>query len=121
MIFATEDNGDLTGFCYCSFGGELAVIWQIAVQRDARRMYRALLLVDAVEREALEGSKTGIKARVAADLESNAFWKACGFLPTRVTGSTWMNRTGAKNGRPLIVYVKHFAPLLKSLDGRAGA
>src|SRR5690606_24202361 len=36
-LLVTEDNGDLTGFCYASYASDWANIIQIVVQADARR------------------------------------------------------------------------------------
>lgn len=49
--------------------------------------------------------------RVAYDFESNFFWRAMGYSPTGIATSTWLNQRQSKSKRPLIVYVKDFAPL----------
>jgi hypothetical protein len=109
-VLVTVDNGDLTGFCYCGFPRAYASIFQIVVQSDARRWYRAMLMVDEVEREAKRRGNWGIKCRVAYDLESNHFWKAIGYVPLRQVVSTWLNQRESKSKRPLWLY-------LKKLDG----
>lgn len=103
-INVVEDNGDLTGFCYATFFREIARIYQIVVQEDARRWYRATLLENAVRKEAAEKKCVGISCRVAFDLESNAFWKAIGYIPMREITSTWLNQRESKSKRPLWLY-----------------
>ena len=105
-LWVTEDNGDLTGFCYASFSQNPASIIQIVVQEDARRWHRAILLECQVEQEARERQLWIIKARVAYDLESNWYWKAIGYIPIEQTTSTWLNQKESKSKRPIIVYEK---------------
>lgn len=105
-LLVTVDNNDLTGFCYASFAQVYASIFQIVVQPDARRWYRAMLMVDEVEREARERGCWAIKCRVAFDLESNHFWRAIGYRPERQVVSTWLNQRESKSKRPLWLYIK---------------
>lgn len=114
-IIVTEDNGDLTGFCYASFASDWASIIQIVVQSDARRWHRAILMVDLVEAEASKRSNIGIKCRVAIDLESNWFWRAIGYEPERIVTSTWLNQRESASKRPLVLYRKPLSPLLSAL------
>ena len=76
QVIVTVDNDDLTGFCMWSTHAELSNIFQIVVQEDARRWYRAMLMVTWVETEAQKLKKHGVTCRVAMDLESNLFWQA---------------------------------------------
>lgn len=115
-LFVTEDNGDLTGFCYSSFNAGLMSIFQIVVQEDARRWHRASLLLDAVESEAARLNAERIKARVAIDLESNHFWRAMGFVPVAITNGTFLNQREAKRKRPIAVYIKDRGPTLFDLN-----
>lgn len=103
-INVVEDNGDLTGFCYATFFREIAHIYQIVVQEDARRWYRATLLEDAVREDAKKYKCCGIVCRVAFDLESNFFWKAMGYIPMKEITSTWLNQKESKSKRPLWLY-----------------
>lgn len=105
-LLVTIDNGDLTGFCYASFAQTKAHIFQIVVQEDARRWYRALLMTDEIEREAKIRGNTYITCRVAYDLESNLFWRGIGYNVIVETVSTWLNQRESKSKRPLIVYEK---------------
>ena len=105
-IWVTEDNGDLTGFCYASFHKNPATIIQIVVQEDARRWHRAIMLESEVEKETKERQLWSIKCRVAYDLESNWYWKAIGYIPVENTISTWLNQKESKSKRPIIVYEK---------------
>jgi hypothetical protein len=117
-ILVTEDNGDLTGFCYASFASDWASIIQIVVQRDARRWHRAALMADEIEQEALKRGNVGIKCRVALDLESNWFWRALGYNPYRIVVSTWLNQRQSKSNRPIVLYEKPLSALLGGLEGR---
>jgi hypothetical protein len=104
QINIIEDNGELTGFCYTTFYEDIARIFQIVVQEDARRWYRASLLENAVRQEALKRGRTGISCRVAFDLESNFFWRAIGYTPIEQVTSTWLNQKESKSKRPLWKY-----------------
>lgn len=109
-IFVCMDNDDLTGFCYVGFGsGRYANIYQVVVQEDARRWQRASLLLEALETEALERALPAAKARVAVDIEANAFWTAAGYGVVNTVSSTFLARTASKSGRILHVYFKHLA------------
>ena len=105
-VWVTEDNGDMTGFCYASFSGDPATIIQIVVQQDARRWHRAMMMENAVDAEARERGLTSIKCRVALDLESNNYWKAIGYVPVQTVVSTWLNQCESKSKRPIVVYHK---------------
>jgi hypothetical protein len=103
-INVTEDNGDLTGFCYASFFRDIARIYQIVVQEDARRWHRASMLENAVRKDAIKYKCQGISCRVAFDLESNFFWRAIGYIPMKELISTWLNQRQSKSKRPLWLY-----------------
>lgn len=105
-LLVTVDNNDLTGFCYVSFSQAKAHIFQIVVQEDARRWYRALLMADEVEREAKKRGNQFITCRVAYDLESNFFWSGIGYVVIANTVSTWLNQKESQSRRPLLVYEK---------------
>lgn len=105
-IWVTEDNGDLTGFCYASFSDDPATIIQIVVQSDARRWHRAMMMEAAVDGEARERNLTSIKCRVASDLESNFYWRAIGYVPVRTVISTWLNQRESQSRRPITIYHK---------------
>lgn len=110
-LMVTEDNGDLTGFCYVSYSGQDAHIFQIVVQQDARRWQRALLMADQVERDARNFGKRSVTCRVAVDLESNLFWTAIGYIPIRRITSTWLNQRESKSRRELWHYEKPLSSL----------
>jgi predicted GNAT superfamily acetyltransferase len=100
-ILVTVDNQDLTGFCYASYAGDYAKIFQIVVQEDARRWHRALKMVETVEEDARRYGKLGVTCRVAFDLESSFFWRAIGYMPVKQVTSTWLNQRESKSKRPL--------------------
>ena len=116
-LWVTEDNGDLTGFCYSTFSNDVANIIQIVVQQDARRWHRALLMADAVEAEAKRRDKSGIKCRVAHDLESNFFWQAVGYAPITQKRATFLNHAESQSNRAIWLYAKHFSGLFANGDG----
>jgi hypothetical protein len=115
-LLVTEDNGDLTGFCYASFAQDKAHIFQIVVQEDARRWYRALLLSDEIEREAMKRGNLFVTCRVAYDLESNFFWRGIGYQVIANTISTWLNQKESQSKRPLLVYEKQIANSLLQMN-----
>ena len=62
-------------------------ILMIAIQRDARRVFHATNLLSAMLSLRDTQGATYIQLRCADDLESNQFWKDCGFsLITQVDG-----------------------------------
>ncbi len=105
-LIVTLDNDDLTGFCYASYSGDNANIFQIVVREDARRWHRALLMENLINQDAENYSKQAITCRVAYDLESNFFWRAIGYTPIRQVVSTWLNQRESKSRRPLWHYRK---------------
>jgi hypothetical protein len=112
-IIITIDNGERTGFCYFTYANQDVHIQQIVIQNDARRFNRALMMLEFVEKRATELGKTAITARVAIDLESNLFWKGCGYSIVATTTSTFLNRAESKSGRLLHYYVKYINSLFK--------
>jgi len=95
-IHIAEANGDPVGFIYATHSSTGTKIQQCVVQEDARRLKHAKALVSAASMSA----DTFIAARCAADLESNAFWRALGFVECgRSIG-------GNRRGRTIVRYVK---------------
>lgn len=105
-LVVAEDNGEITGFFLAGFHRDGAKGQQLCVRQDARRMERALKLVDNVEEEARRRGSLRIRHRVAADIEANFFWRAAGYTPIAVTTSTWLNVKESKSKRPLLIYDK---------------
>ena len=105
-LLVTIDNNDYTGFCYVSYAGKECKIFQIVIQEDARRLYRAMLIINHVERQCRIREVGVITCRVAMDLESNFFWRAIGFIPVKEVISTWLNQKESKSKRPLWIYRK---------------
>lgn len=103
-LWVCEDNGDLTGYVLAGFHREGAKIEQICVRQDARRMERALALERVVADESTARLKPRIRCRVAADIESNLFWRAIGYVPVTTVTSTWLNQRESKSRRPIVVY-----------------
>mgnify|MGYP001324685615 CR=1 FL=1 len=106
-ILITIDNGEKTGFCYITYAKQDIHIQQIVIQKDARRWQRAKMMLDYVECFCNKIGKTAITARVAIDLESNIFWKGCGYNIETTTTSTWLNQKESKSKRPLHYYIKY--------------
>lgn len=105
------DNDDITGFCLAGFHRDGAKIEQVCVRQDARRMERALLLVDSIEDEARRRASLRIRCRVAYDIEANFFWLAAGYEPVTTVTSTWLNTRESASRRPLIVYDKELSQM----------
>lgn len=91
-VLVTTDNGDLTGFSMTSYFSDMANVFQIVVQQDARRWHRALLMIDQIDAKARGLKRRGITCRVAMDLDSNVFWRAIGYSPVGSVVSTWLNQ-----------------------------
>jgi len=115
-ILITEDNGQQTGFCYFSILPPWAKVFQIVVQEDARRWYRATLMLQEVERRARENGCVGVRCRVAVDLEANFFWRAMGYEPVKVVTSTWLNQRLSRSGRLLWIYRKYLRAVPQQLS-----
>lgn len=106
-LVVAEDNGDdVTGFFMGGFHRNGAKGTQLCVRNDARRMERALKLVDSFETEARRRGMVRVRHRVAADIEANYFWRAAGYTPVAVTTSTWLNTRESLTRRPLFIYDK---------------
>lgn len=103
-LMVAIDNDDPTGFCYSSFHGQVAHIYQIVIQEDARRWERASLLESDVRKETLRRGNSGISCRVAYDIDANFFWRALGYVPLRQVTSTWLNQRESNSKRPLWHY-----------------
>lgn len=114
-LIICEDDGYNTGFCYASFSGSSARIFQIVVQEDSRRWHRAMLLEGEIDRHAKLLGSQFITCRVAADLESNFYWRAMGYTPIKMITSTWLNQRESKSKRPLIEYEKQLQAALFDL------
>jgi N-acetylglutamate synthase-like GNAT family acetyltransferase len=122
-VLVVTDNGDLTGFCYATFGGQSAKVQQVAIQEDARRMERATLLVDAVYNEGLQRGLQQVSCRCAEDIPANEFWRSLGFgCVGQVDSKSVYAGTGrekwSKRGRRLNVYV--YSPAGLWLPGSLG-
>lgn len=105
-LYVVEDNDDMTGFVLGSLGRNGAKCEQVCVREDARRMERAMRLVDAIQAEAIIRHLPLIRCRVAADIEANLFWQAIGYTAIDTTTSTWLNIKESKSKRPIILYEK---------------
>ena len=105
-LIVAEDSTEITGFLLTGFHRDGCKMQQLCVRNDARRMERALRLVDACENEARRRGSRRIRCRVAADIEANMFWRAAGYEPIAITNSTWLNVRESISRRPLFIYDK---------------
>ena len=105
-VLACYDNDDLTGYALAGLYQRTRMlnVFQIVVRSDARRWFRALRLIDTLTAEAVCRGLQHAKARVAADLEANLFWRAIGWTPSEILTSTWLNQRESHSKRPIIVY-----------------
>ena len=84
-LFVIECNDDLVGFCLASFGrinvvNKQGKIAQICLQKDARKILRGRMLLDAVVDYGAEVFTVGFSCGCADDLESNIFWQSMGWI-----------------------------------------
>lgn len=84
-LWVCENNGDLVGFVYATMGRattgiKMGKIAQIAIQEDARRIQRGLLLLEEAKRYGFEKGTLRWQCGCAEDLESNIFWQAMGWV-----------------------------------------
>ena len=105
-LIVCTDNEDVTGFLLTGFHRDGCKMQQLCVRDDARRMERALKLVDACEVEARKRGCLRIRCRVAVDIDANFFWRAAGYQPIATTTSTWLNVKESMSRRPLFIYDK---------------
>ena len=78
-ILVVSENGEPCGFVYATHSHTMTSVTQLAVAQDARRIERGKALVTAIQDVADRKGHYGLRCRVAADLEANAFWQAIGF------------------------------------------
>ena len=113
-LWVYVDNNEITGFVYFTYYGDVCKIEQIVIRQDARRWERATALESIARVGAKELNKTGVKCRVAFDIEANFFWRALGYVPVKQVVSTWLNQKESKSRRPLWLYFYDFGmPLFK--------
>lgn len=110
VILVIEENSELVGFAYGTFGGQSAKIQQIAIQEDARRLERASELVRGIEMIGRHRGFYAVSCRCAEDLESNEFWLALGFICVGQVDSKSVYSHGrekwSRRGRKLNQFVK---------------
>ena len=87
MIWVCVNNGDLVGFVLASFGNPLTnsydrrgKVAQICIQEDARKISRGKLLLSEALAHGVKVGCLNFGCGCADDLESNAFWKAMGWI-----------------------------------------
>jgi len=86
MVIEIE-NGEPAGFLIWGKKRERIKIFMIAIQHDARRIFHATNLMTGILTLKDSQGAEYIQLRCADDLESNQFWKSCGFsLITQVDG-----------------------------------
>jgi ribosomal protein S18 acetylase RimI-like enzyme len=73
-------------------------IYQLWVPHDARRHEHGRMLADAVGRFAAYARMRTLRARVAADLPCVGFWRAMGFMPTKIAPG------GSRRGRMVVTF-----------------
>ena len=93
VVFICEANDDAVGYVLITPNHPLgyAKIQQIAIRNDARRLHYGAALLDVGRQFCETFNRIGFTLRCRADLESNCFWKALGF----VQYGTW--EKGKKN------------------------
>lgn len=76
----TEQAGYFAVRQHIAYQPALASITQAAVAMDAMRRHHGLALLETVAAEHALAGKQCLQACCAEDLESNAFWRAAGFI-----------------------------------------
>lgn len=111
VLFAKE-NDEHAGYLWFGAvrGGRDVIIYQAAIDYDARRRDLGWGMVRELIAIAKAGGATGIRLKCASSAESNEFWQAIGFYCTRVTDG------GVKRARKINHYRTDLAEPLFTLD-----
>jgi GNAT superfamily N-acetyltransferase len=113
QILVSTENDDPCGFLLYGVGWPTLRVYQACIQYDARRREHGLVLVTRLIRHAERTGHSMISLWCADDLDSNAFWKACGF----VFGG--QKQGGIRRGRKLNLWTFNVSGALTLLDGDA--
>jgi hypothetical protein len=99
-VIACEDNGEPAGYLWygATVGGKDLIVFQAAVDYDSRRRHLGFGMVAELVAIGRAAGCTGIRLKCASSAESNEFWRAAGFVCTRVTPG------GIKRGRDINWY-----------------
>lgn len=110
-VIACEDNGDPAGYLWYGalVGGKDLIIFQACVDYDSRRRHLGYGMVAELVAVATAAGSTGVRLKCASSAESNEFWRAAGFVCTRVTPG------GVKRGRDINWYRLDIQPGLFTL------
>lgn len=111
-VIACEDNGEPAGYLWYGAlrGGRDLIIFQACVDYDSRRRHLGWGMVAELVAIATAAGCTGIRLKCASSAESNEFWRAAGFVCTRVTPG------GIKRGRDINWYRTELQPGLFTFD-----
>jgi ribosomal protein S18 acetylase RimI-like enzyme len=101
-------NNERVGFMLAGQHKTSWRIYQLWVVSDARRLAVASAILNCLARQAQEKAAPDIRCWVAADLESNLFWRAIGFNPYAI-------REGGKARKRVHVGYK-YEPINKPLS-----
>ena len=99
FVLLVEANHDPVGYCLVTPGrthGDYVRIQQIAVRQDARRLAYGSALTGVIRDFCSEHQRAGARLRCRADLESNLFWRALGFVCYGVWEKGKVNHVGFK-------------------------
>ena len=112
-VVSCEDNGDPAGYLWFGAlrGGYDVTIYQACVDYDSRRRHLGYAMVAELTQLATAAGCTGIRLKCASSADSNEFWRAAGFVRTRVQPG------GIKRGRDLNCYRTDIQPGLFVLPG----
>jgi hypothetical protein len=105
-VIACEDNGEPAGYLWfgATVGGKDLIVYQAAVDYDSRRRHLGFGMVAELVAIGTAAHCTGIRLKCASSAESNEFWRAAGFICTRVTPG------GIKRGRDINWYRTDLQP-----------
>jgi len=119
-LLLCEVNLDPVGFCFAApahrppFYGR---IYQLAVQKDARRFQYGSFLADISHRLIMKAGGNGTTLRCAADLPANKFWQALGWdEEQRIPVGSRVGDSPRTTKRELIQRVKRIGGFLLNAD-----
>ena len=118
QLYVAVDNDDLTGCLYTGVWKGLGKVFQICIQEDARRWYRAQLLMQTFMQTCRQCLVACVTLRVAEELEAVHFWESIGFTHVGNTHGK-LGRRKADKGRTICCFQQSLLkPLFPDSDFR---
>jgi predicted GNAT family N-acyltransferase len=111
FVLIVEANHDAVGYCLVTPGrapNTHVRIQQIAVRNDARRLHYGQALLRVIRDFCEDNQRVGVRLRCRADLESNLFWRAMGFVCYDVWAKGRVNHVGMKASDDINLWQRDF-------------